>query len=259
MLKERIKNIYNSIPVIKSMVLRNQKDKYGGTGLGIIWSVINPILIALVITFVFTFVMKAGMKNYPLFVLSGLLPWFFFVNSITESTNSMRQNLDVLGRFVMSKEVVPLSVVLSNFVNFVIGFIIILPVFVLFKPNILPYLLFLPVITFLFFVFTLGVSLGFSVLTLYCKDLSQLVSVGTMFLFWITPVFYNLGAIPVKYHWIIYLNPAFSYVAIYQSLLYVGTFGAFQLWLGAVFFSFIGLAGGYAFFLKKEDEILKNI
>jgi len=258
-LKERIKKISNSWPVIKSMVLRNQKDKYGGTGLGILWSVINPALIALAITFVFTFIMKTGIKNYPLFVLSGLLPWFFFVNSITESTNSMRQNLDVLNRFVMPKEAVPLSLVLSNFINFVIGFIIILPVFVLFKPQIISHLLFLPVLMFLFFVFTLGVSLGFSVLTLYCKDLSQLVSVGTMFLFWVTPIFYDLETIPLKYHWIIYLNPLFNYAALYQSLLYKGTLGSFQLWLGSVFSSVIGLFVGYAFFLNKEDKILKNI
>ncbi|MBU0503487.1 MAG: ABC transporter permease [Candidatus Omnitrophota bacterium] len=258
MFKERIKKIYVSLPVIRSMVLRNQKDKYGGTGLGILWSVINPILIALVITFVFTFVMKASMRHYPLFILSGLLPWFFFVNSITESTNCMRQNLDVLGRFVMPKEVIPLSVTISNFLNFAAGFMIILPVFVLFKPDILLCLLLLPVLIFLFFVFTLGVSLGFSVLTLYCKDLSQLVSVGTMFIFWVTPIFYDLAAIPVKYHWMIYLNPVFSYAALYQSLLYEGHFGSIQLWLGAVFFSLIGLVGGYAFFLKKEDEIIKN-
>lgn len=259
MLRERIKRINNSWPVIKSMVLRNQKDKYGGTGLGILWSVINPILIALVITLVFTFVMKAEIKNYPLFVLSGLLPWFFFVNSITESTNSMRQNMDVLNRFAMPKEAVPLSLVLSNFINFAIGFIIILPVFVLFKPSLILHLLFLPVIMFLFFFFVLGASLGFSVLTLYCKDLSQLVSVGTMFLFWVTPIFYDLKTVPLKYQWVIYLNPVFSYTAIYQSLLYEGGYGAPQLWLEAAFFSLIGLFGGYAFFLKKEDAILKNI
>jgi len=258
-LKERIRKINNSWPVIKSMVLRSQKDKYGGTGLGILWSVINPILIALVITLVFTFVMKAEIKHYPLFVLSGLLPWFFFANSISESTNSMRQNMDVLNRFVMPKEAVPLSLVLSNFINFVIGFIIILPVFVLFNPKIAFHLLLLPVIMFLFFFFTLGAALGFSVLTLYCRDLSQLVSVGTMFLFWITPIFYDLKIVPLKYQWIIYLNPVFSYTAIYQSLLYEGSFGAPRLWSGAVFFSLIGLFGGYAIFLKKEDEILKNI
>ncbi len=259
MFKEKIRKINNSWPVIKSMVLRNQKDKYGGTGLGILWSVINPVLIALVITFVFTFVMKTEIKNYPLFVLSGLLPWFFFVNSITESTNSMRQNLDVLNRFAMPKEAVPLSLVLSNFINFVIGFIIILPVFVLFKPQITPYLFLLPVLMFLFFVFTLGVSLGFSVLTLYCKDLSQLVNVGTMFLFWITPIFYDLEAVPLKYHWIIYINPVFNYASIYQSLLYKGDSGSLHLWLGSAFFSVMGLFIGYIFFLKKENEILKHI
>ncbi|MFA5350961.1 MAG: ABC transporter permease [Candidatus Omnitrophota bacterium] len=259
MFKERIKKINNSWPVIKSMVLRNQKDKYGGTGLGILWSVINPVLIALVITFVFTFVMKTDIKNYPLFVLSGLLPWFFFVNSITESTNSMRQNLDVLNRFSMPKEAVPLSLVLSNFINFAIGFIIILPVFILFKPEIIFQLLLLPILMLLFLVFTLGVSLGFSVLTFYCRDLSQLVSVGTMFLFWVTPIFYDLKAVPIKYHWIIYINPVFNYAAIYQSLLYKGTVGSFHLWLGGVLFAVIGLFFGYALFLNKENEILKNI
>ncbi len=245
--------------VVWSMVVKNIKDKYVGSALGISWAIINPLLITLVVTFVFTRIMKTETRHFPLLVLSGLLPWLFFVNSICEATNSIRQNLDILNRFVMPKELIPLSVVCANFINFLLGLVIMVPIFLIFNLGAIKYLWLLPFIISLHFAFTLGVSLLFSIVNVYFRDLAQLLNVGVMFLFWMTPVFYTLEAVPTHYRWLILLNPVTSYVAIYQGLLYGGTPGSINLWLGSVAVSLVSAMVGYSVFLKKESEVLKRL
>lgn len=255
----RVKKILAMRQVIQSMVVKNLKDKYVGSALGISWAVINPLLITLVVTFVFTRIMKTETRHFPLLVLSGLLPWLFFVNSICEATNSIRQNLDILGRFLIPKEVVPLSVVCANFINFLLGLVIMVPVFLIFNLGAIKYLWLLPFIMLLHFAFTLGVSLLFSIVNVYFRDLAQLLNVGVMFLFWMTPVFYTLEAVPTHYRWLVLLNPATSYIVIYQELLYRGACGSLYIWLISLGVSLLSVVFGYHAFINKENEILKCI
>ncbi len=256
---ERINNIFARSQVIKSMVAKNLKDKYIGSAIGISWAIINPVLITLAVTFVFTHVIKTGVRYFPLLVLSGLLPWSFFVNSICEATISIKQNLDILNRFVIPREIIPLSVVAANFINFLLGFVIMMPIFIIYNISIIKYLWLLPCIMFLHFIFTLGISMLFSVVNVYFKDLSQLLNVGTMFLFWLTPVFYSMDTVPPAYRWLIFANPAASFIVIYQELLYKGSLPGIVIWLSAGMISLISLIGGYYVFISKEKELLKYI
>jgi ABC-type polysaccharide/polyol phosphate export permease len=151
------------------------------------------------------------------------------------------------------------SIVLTNFINFLFGFIVMLPIFTILNPEVIKYILPLLLIMFLHFIFTLGISLLFSIVNVYFRDLSQLLNVGIMFLFWATPIFYPMEIIPRNYHWIILANPATCYVIIYRSLLYNGSFGEISMWFLAVGFAFISLISGYTLFIKKEKDILKYV
>jgi ABC-2 type transport system permease protein len=241
------------------MSLKQLEAKYSGSFLGIFWAIINPLLIMLIVSFIFSQMMKTEIKNFSLFILSALMPWFFFINSICESTTSVKQNADLLRQFMLPREIIPISVVLSNFINFLFGFMLLLPIFVLFNIKIIGYLLLLPLVTCLYFLFTLGISLLFSITNVYFRDLAQLLNVGTMFLFWLTPVFYPLQFIPQKLRWIIVANPVTCYVSIYRSLLYQGSGGGIFMWLLAVAFALLSITSGYLLFIKKEDEVLKYI
>ncbi len=258
-LSDRIKKVIAQRQIIKGMAVKKLKDKYVGSVLGISWAIINPLLIMLVVSFVFTKIMRTEIENFPLLMLSVLLPWFFFANSISEATTSMRDNSNVLNQFIITREAIPISLVLSNFFNFLFGFIVILPVFIIFNTGIIKYLLLLPIILVLHFIFILGISLSFSVINVYFRDLSQLLNVGLMFLFWLTPIFYSLEMIPGGYRGIILANPATSYAVIYRSLLYRGSSGGIYMWLLAIGFSFISIVSGYLLFIKKEADILKYI
>jgi len=254
---DRFKKIIAERQIIRGMVIKNLRSKYIGSISGILWAIINPLLIMLVITFIFSQIMKTDIKHFPLLVLSALLPWNFFSNSITESTTSISGNINVLRQFVMLKEAIPISIVIANLINFLFGFIIILPVFIVFNISIINYLILLPFIIVLHFIFTLGISMLLSVVNIYFKDLPQLLGIFLMFLFWLTPVFYSIDMIPQKYHWLIFINPCSCYSIIYRAALYQGSIGGISMWLLATGFAFISIISGYSLFIKKESEILK--
>ncbi|MBU3911101.1 MAG: ABC transporter permease [Candidatus Omnitrophica bacterium] len=257
---DRFKKIISQRQIIKSMTVKNLKEKYIGSALGILWAIINPLLIMLVIAFVFTKIMKTEIRNTPFFMLSALLPWFFFANSISEATTSMRNNIGVLSQFVMMRETVPLSIAFANFINFLFGFMVILPFFIIVNMAIAKYLLLLPALMALHFIFTLGVCLSFSIINVYFRDLSQLLNIGLMFLFWVTPVFYSLDMMPEAYrNIIIIVNPMACYAVLYRSLLYYGNSGEVYIWLLALIFALISIISGYTLFAKKETEILKYL
>ena len=255
----RIKKLIAQRQIIKSMAIKNLKAKYVGSTLGILWAIINPLLIMFVVTFVFTKIMNTETKNFPLFMLSALLPWFFFANSISEATTSMRDNVNVLSQFVMTREIIPISIVLANFINFLFGFAVMLPIFIIFNAGVLRHLFLLPLAMILHFAFVLGVSLSFSVINVYFRDLSQLLNVGLMFLFWLTPIFYSLDMIPEAYHMVVFINPAVCYAVIYRALLYHGSSAGIFIWLLSFGFALVSIISGYFLFIKKETEILKHI
>jgi len=258
-LQNRLATVSAQRQVFYGLIIRNLKEKYVGSLLGVLWSLINPVLIMLAVAFVFTQVLKTEIPKFPLFVLSALLPWFFFSNSLSESTVSLFRSNDLLNRFVIAREIIPLSIVLANFLNFLLGFLLLLPVFALFNPAALQGFLFLPLVMILHIFFTAGISLFLSVGGAFLKDLSQILNVCLMFLFWVTPIFYPLNAVPQGYRGMIAANPAAHYVLIYRSLLYEGKLPGLGLWLPAAIFSLVFFAAGYAFFAAKETEVSKLI
>ncbi len=258
-LSSRITKLIAQSTVVKGMVIKNLKAKYVGSAMGISWAIINPLLIMLAVTFVFTQIMQTEIRHFPLLVLSALLPWFFFISSICESTTSMRQHIDMLSQFVIPRETIPISIVLANFINFLFGFVIMMPIFIVFNIEIIKYLWLLPLILLLHFSFTLGISMLFSIVNVYFRDLFQLLNVGVMLWFWLTPIFYSLEMIPQNYRWIIILNPGTCYVDIYRALLYRASSGSIYMWALAIGFSLVSMITGYTLFIKKEADILKYI
>jgi len=259
MSKNRLKKIYDYRHTLWNMSVSQLKAKYSGSILGISWAIINPLLITLAVTFIFTQVMKTEIRCFSLFVLSVLLPWFFFASAISESATAMKQNIGMLRQFTIPKEIIPISMVTSNLLNFLFGFIVMLPFFAIFNLSIIKFLWLLPAVIFLHYIFTLGVCLLFSVANVYFQDLAQILNVGLMFLFWVTPVFYSVESIPLKWQWVILMNPVTCYVSIYRSLLYAGNSGSLFIWFLCFAFAFLSITSGFFFFYRKESDILKHI
>lgn len=256
---KRIKFIYSHRHTLKDMVIKELKAKYSNSILGISWAIVNPLLIMLVISFVFTVVFKVEMKNFPLFILSGILPWMFFSAAISESVFSIINQAQMLRQFNIPKEILPLSSIFANFLNFLLGWIIILPVFLFFKPKaiiLLPALVFI-VITHLIFIAGLGVAL--SVLNVRFRDIGHLLGVILMFWLWVTPVFYSIDMIPLFFRKIYAFNPMTCYIISYRNILFEGIIPQFHIFAQMLFWAGISLIFGEFLFIRLESSIIKRI
>ncbi len=259
MFKERIKNIYRHRRVLWDMAASQFKAKYAGSKLGIWWAVVTPIILGVCIGLIFTVVFKIDIPNYTLFVLAGIIPWLFFTNALWEAINSFVANSSVLKQGIFPREFIPISSVLSNLLNFFIGFVFLLPLFIILNLGVMRHLLLLFLIIILHFLFIVGLGLLLSSVNVFFRDLTHFLSIGFMIWFWITPVFYSLEMLPFPFRWVCLLNPMTYYVISYRQIL----FQAKPPSLPTIFISFlislVFLIMGYLFFLKKEPALLKRI
>lgn len=235
------------------------KDKYVGSVLGLSWAFITPLLLAGAITIVFTRVAKVSLPHYPLLVLSGLLPWMYFSASLSEGAYSILNYSSFLKRFTFSPVIVPLSLSGANFLNLLLSMGVMLPLFIFFNKSVLFLLPVLFLFLVLFFFLSSGIMLALAWSNVFLRDIGHLTSVGLLFWFWITPVFYTLSLVPDRLILYLYLNPLTPFMRIFHSILYRGVlprlFDAYLSFLYALIFWLIG----YISFLKKIPEAKKRI
>lgn len=241
------------------MALKQLKAKYAGSKLGIWWAVITPLLLAASINFVFNIVFKINIPNYTFFVLSGIIPWLFFTNALSEVTNSFIVNTSVLKQGLFPREFIPISYILANLLNFLIGFIFLLPLFIIINFRILGLLPLLVSIIIFHSLFVVGLGLLFSVVNIFFRDLAHFLSITFMIWFWITPVFYSLEMLTFPFRWICLLNPMTYYIILYQNVLFEAKIPSLSILSITLSISIVFFFAGYIIFVKKEPLLLKNI
>jgi ABC-2 type transport system permease protein len=259
MLKERIKKIYTFRHTLWEMALKQLKAKYSGSILGISWAIINPLLIMSAITFVFTVIFKTEIKNFSLFVLSGIFPWMFFSSALSDAIFSILNQQNILHQFNLPREIIPLSSILSNFLNFLVGWLIIYPLFFFFNPKIISLLPLLIIVLLLNLFFVCGLGLALSVLNVFFRDIGQLLGVLLMFWFWVTPIFYSVDMIPAKFRWVCSFNPMTPYVVYYREVIFIGNTPNFSTFISSFLWAIFSLTLGLLVFAHLEFKILKQI
>jgi ABC-type polysaccharide/polyol phosphate export permease len=205
-------NIYEYRFALLNLILKDFRIRYRNMSLGILWSVINPLVMLGVLLFVFTFLYpNRGIAHFPIFILLGLLFYNFFSLCVSCTTTCIIDNAPLVKKVIFPRIILPLSVVLSQVIHMVIQFGL-LAVFVLaFRVPITVYFLWLPVIFAVELVFLIGVSLMCSMLNVYFRDVQYIVQSALQVLFWFTPTFYSLtsvhASLPKWLYGILILNP----------------------------------------------------
>jgi ABC-type polysaccharide/polyol phosphate export permease len=259
MLKTRIKKIYSCRRILWDMTVKQLKVKYAGSRLGIWWAIVTPLLLAASINFVFNKVFKIEIPNYTFFVLAGLIPWFFFAGSLGEAAGGFIVHSAVVRQAVFPREFIAASSVSANLLNFLIGLVFLLPLFVILNPGVLALLPFLILAVVLNFIFVLGLGLLFSCVNVFFRDLEHFLAIGFMIWFWVTPIFYPLKDLSFPFRWVCILNPMTYYVLLYQDILFCGQAPSLLKIFAATSVSLLSFILGYGIFLKKEPALLKRI
>jgi ABC-2 type transport system permease protein len=245
--------------ILWNLVRKNLKGKYAGSLLGILWAFINPLLLALIISFVFTKILKMDIENAYLFILAGMLPWTFFAGSLQEAVTSIPAHANLLKQFSILRGLIPLSAVLANFVLLLAGLLITIPFFIAVNPKAILMLPLLLAVLFLHLFFTAGLSVMVSAIYVSFRDMSQLLNVLLLFWLWLTPVFYSVSMIPQKYIGIFHLNPMTPYISLYRNALLYNGNASFGLLGIALLLSAIAGGVGFSVFHNSERDFLKKI
>ncbi len=213
--------IYDYRQMIFSLVRKDLRGRYKGSVLGFLWTFINPLLQLMVFTMVFSIIMKAGYEQYYLFLFVALVPWMFFASSVQDGSIAIIREKDMVKKIYFPREVMPIAVVTSGFVNMLLTFLVIFAVLLVSGRGINPVtLLFLPFVMIVEYVLCLGIALIVSALTVYFRDLQYILGIVTMALQYMTPVMYGSEKVPEWALPIFYANPMTPVIEIYRQILY---------------------------------------
>ncbi len=218
---KHLREIYDYRQMIFSLVRKDLRGRYKGSVLGFLWTFINPLLQLMVFTMVFSIIMKAGYEQYYLFLFVALVPWMFFASSVQDGSIAIIREKDMVKKIYFPREVMPIAVVTSGFVNMLLTFLVIFAVLLVSGRGINPVtLLFLPFVMIVEYVLCLGIALIVSALTVYFRDLQYILGIVTMALQYMTPVMYGSEKVPEWALPIFYANPMTPVIEIYRQILY---------------------------------------
>jgi lipopolysaccharide transport system permease protein len=249
--------------LIQSLVARELKARYRGSVLGFFWSFFNPLLLLLVYTFVFSYVMTppSNVPNFALFMFCGLLPWTWFSTSLVESSNVLISGGNLIKKVMFPAEILPFVTVLANLVHFLLGLPILVAFLIYFSaPLQLSELAWFPVVVFVQLLFTLGLALMLSALTVHFRDFRDILANVMTLWFFATPIIYPWFNAPARIRPFLNLNP-FTHLAIsYQEILYFpGDFGHWKWLIGLGFASALLFLFGYFLFDRLRDSFAEEV
>lgn len=255
-----VKTFFTHRELLLNLINRNLKARYAGSALGIFWAFLHPLLLAMVVGFVFSRILRMDIEDPYLFIISGMLPWAFLSGSLQESVMSIPANVSILKQSSLPREFIPIAQVLANWVLFLLGLLVVIPIFLFVKGGMgLTSVAVLIIVALLQLFFVSGVSLVLSAGYVYFRDTNQLLNVFLLFWLWLTPVFYSISMIPLEYRGVFDLNPMTPYIHLYRSaLLHGGNDCSGAVWTAAVM-AVLSVFGGFWFFYRVEKDFLKRI
>ncbi len=178
--------------LLRNMVVRDLKARYKNSILGILWSILNPLFLMLVFTILFSVMANNQIRDYPIFILAGLIPWNFFSGSLISGTTSIIGNSGLVKKVYFPREMLPAAALLSNLVNFMFAFAVLIVFLYVFGIGLTRHALWVPLILATQLIFTLGLALMLGSLTVFYRDVLMILEVVMLAWFFMTPIFYSL-------------------------------------------------------------------
>lgn len=218
-----LKELYNYREMLSNLVKKDLRTRYKGSVLGFLWTFANPLFQLIVYTIAFSVILKSNIPQYYMYLFVALVPWIFFSTAITSSSTSIIGNKDLIKKIYFPRIIIPMSVVSGAFMNMLFTMIVVLVALIFSGIGISKYIIFLPIIMILEYLFALGLAFIVSALNVYFRDLEHILGIITMGWMYVTPIFYSIDMVPKKYISLFNLNPMTPIIAAYRSILYYKT------------------------------------
>ena len=253
------KGIFEYRELLKTSIRKEIRGRYKNSFLGVIWSFLNPLLQIAVYAIVFPLILRNTQENYVIFLCCGLIPWTFFATGINRSAFNIIENGNIVKKVFFPREILPISVITSEAVNFIISTIIILAFVICGGLGITKYILFYPIILIIQYLLVLGISFIISSITVYLRDIQHFIGVVLQLLFYAAPVVYAPNTIPDNFKWILNINPMTYIINGYRDIFYNQTMPDMQ-GLGIIFaVSMVMCVVGYIIFNKLQKGFAEQL
>lgn len=253
------KNLYAYRELLKSSIKKDIGGKYKNSFLGVLWSFVNPLLQIAVYAIIFPMIMRNNVPHYTLFLCSALIPWTFFSTAINRSSFTVIENGNIIKKVFFPREILPISLVTSEAINFIISTIIIV-VFALFSGvGLSKYLLLYPLVLIIQYIFLIGISFIVSSITVFVRDLQHIIGVFMQLLFYATPIVYVASSIPSEYSWILKINFMTYIVEAYRSIFYYHNMPDLKVLTILFFIAILVCIIGYFIFSKLQKKFAEEL
>lgn len=256
LIRQQIKNLYKYRWLLQQLVGRDMKVKYKRSVLGYLWSLLNPLLMMIVLSAVFSNVFRFSINNFPIYLLCGQVLFTFFSESTSMAMSSIINGAGLIKKVYVPKYILPLSKVLSSFINLMYSLIAVVIMLIFFRiPPRLTMLLF-PIPLIYLFVFSLGIGLILSVAATHFRDVIYLYSILIQAWTYFTPLFYPIDAVAEPIQRLIKFNPMYHIVTYFRDIIMYGNVPTLKTNLICIAFSLISLIIGILVFRKHQKDFL---
>ena len=253
------KNIYDYRELLKNNVKKEIRGRYKNSALGVIWTFLNPLLQLLVYALIFPLILKTTQPYYVIFVCVGLIPWTFFTTTVSQSAWTVISNGNIVKKVYFPREILPISIVTSGMINFLISTLIIVAFCFIYGLGLTKYIIFFPLVLLIQYIFQLGLSFILSAFTVYFRDLEHFIQIILQVLFYATPIVYSVDTIASPFKKVLNYNPMAHIINGYRAIFYNQTMPDLKT-LGIVFIISLGLCvGGYLIFRKLQKGFAEEL
>jgi ABC-type polysaccharide/polyol phosphate export permease len=249
--------------LFEQMVRRELRQRYKGSALGILWYVVNPLVLMGAYTLMFGVILDAfpGIEDYPLFLLVGIVVWVFFSGSLLAAAPSLLDQSALIRKVRFPREAIPASVVTVQLITFVVILALLTPVALIIRGSASPALLLLPVILAALYALALGGALIVSVLHAYFRDIAPILAAALLPWFFITPIFYlpqdtpGVADHPFVGDLLTWANPIAPFIQAVRDVLYSGVAPGLDTMAYVVVAGGLVLAAGRGVFARLQSEL----
>jgi ABC-type polysaccharide/polyol phosphate export permease len=254
-IRDDAENLIRFWPVVQNMVVQDLRVRYQRSVLGFVWTLLNPVLMMVTLTVVFSQLFHTEYTKYAQYLFAGMVPWGFLAACLNDCAFSIIANEGLIRKIYLPKIIFPLTRVLLNLTIFLSSmtalFLLLIPLGVQFS---LP-LVMLPVVVLMFALFTLGLGLLLATMNTFYRDCSHLVSVILQAWYFATPIIYQLDDFNGPRR-LFLLNPILPFIRMFQSIIRFGQWPELTTFLAAAGLATVSLGVGYAAFKCYEDKLI---
>ncbi len=255
----KVKEIFKYRHMLATLVKQDINGRYKGSVFGFLWTLLNPLFMLAIYAVVFQFVFRADIEHYPIYLFICLMPWNAFNNMIMIGTSCVSNNSSILKKVYFPREVLPLSVIISNTIQYFFSLVIIFIALLISGVGISWFVVFLPIVILVQITLALGLVLILCAINVYIRDVQYMMAPIMMIWMYASPILYTATMVPEKWQKLYNLNPLVSILQGYKDILYFKQLPDFKS-LGVVFLgSLILCVIGYLVFNKLQKHFAEEV